>query len=123
MNNKGQTLVLFLFLIPVVFLIFMAIYQVGTVALEKRKLENSIETIVEYGIDHWSEEEVEEKMISMLENNFSKITRENIEIELATGRVKMTVTKDYHVLFLKKQRISVSYVGTNIDGKVQVVKE
>lgn len=123
MNNKGQTLVLFLFLIPVVFLLFMGIYQVGTVALEKKKLEDSVETIVKYGIDHWSEEEVEAKMKSMLVNDFSKITQENIEIELETGRVKMTVTKEYNILFLKKQKIKVSYVGTNIEGKVQVVKE
>lgn len=123
MNNKGQTLVLFLFLIPVVFLLFMGIYQVGTAALEKKKLEDSVETIVKYGIDHWSEEEVEAKMKSMLVNDFSKITQENIEIELETGRVKMTVSKEYNILFLKKQKIKVSYVGTNIEGKVQVVKE
>ena len=37
MNNRGQTLVLFLFLFPVLFLLFMAVYQIGTIELEKRK--------------------------------------------------------------------------------------
>lgn len=123
MNNKGQTLVLFLFLLPIVFLIFMALYQVGTIDLEKRQIESAVKEAVEYGIDHWSEEEVENKMIRMVEDNFSKITQDNIEIDLDTGSIRMTVTKNYNVLFLKKQTIRVSYVGTNIDGKVQVVKE
>lgn len=122
MNNKGQTLILFLFLLPVIFLVFMAIYQVGTVELEKRRIDETTKEIVQYGIEHWSEEEIEEKMIEMVEKRNSKITRKDIEIKIETGSVKMTIAKEYSILFLGKQKIKVSYVGTNIDGKVQVVK-
>lgn len=123
MNNRGQTLVLFLFLLPIVFIVFMTIYQIGTVELEKRKIDENVSEIVLYGIHHWSDEELEAKMIEMFEKNFSKVNHENIQIEIGTGRVKMTVTKEYTILFLKKQKITVSYVGTNIDGKIQVIKE
>lgn len=123
MNNKGQTLVLFLFIIPIIFLIFMVIYQVGTAELDKKKLNDRVNTIVEYGINHWSEEDTKEKMIEMLKKDFPKVALDNIEIKLETGKVTMTVTQDYEILFIKKQRIRVSYIGTNIDGKVQIVKE
>lgn len=122
MNNKGQTLVLFLFLIPVLFLLFMTVYQIGTIELEKRKMEEAAQTTVQYGLDHWDEEEIESKMIEMFQSSFS-IPPENIKIVIEPGNVRMTITKEYDVLFLKKQTIKVSYIGTNIDGKVQVVKE
>ncbi len=123
MNNKGQTLVLFLFIIPIIFLIFMVIYQVGTAELDKKKLNDRVNTMVEYGINHWSEEDIKEKMIEMFKKDFPKVALDNIEIKLETGKVTMTVTQDYEILFIKKQRIRVSYIGTNIDGKVQIVKE
>lgn len=123
MNNRGQTLVLFLFLLPVLFLIFMAVYQMGTIELEKRKIEEMVEETVRYGIDHWSEEETEEKMFEMVDKSIAKVTRNNVEIKIETGSVRMTVTKEYPILFLKQQKIKITYVGTNIDGKVQVIKE
>ena len=46
-----------------------------------------------------------------------------MKIVIEPGNVRMMVTKEYNILFFKKQTINVSYVGTNIDGKVQVVKE
>ncbi len=122
MNNRGQTLVLFLFLFPVLFLLFMAVYQIGTIELEKRKMEEVVETTVQYGIDHWGEEEIESKMIAMFQSSFS-VPPENMKIVIEPGNVRMMVTKEYNILFFKRQTINVSYVGTNIDGKVQVVKE
>jgi len=122
MNNRGQTLVLFLFLFPVLFLLFMAVYQIGTIELEKRKMEEVVGTTVQYGIDHWGEEEIESKMIEMFQSSFS-VPPENMKIVIEPGNVRMMVTKEYNILFFKKQTINVSYVGTNIDGKVQVVKE
>ena len=122
MNNRGQTLVLFLFLFPVLFLLFIAVYQIGTIELEKRKMEEVVGTTVQYGIDHWGEEEIESKMIEMFQSSFS-VPPENMKIVIEPGNVRMMVTKEYNILFFKKQTINVSYVGTNIDGKVQVVKE
>ena len=79
-------------------------------------------TTVQYGIDHWGEEEIESKMIEMFQSSFS-VPPENMKIVIEPGNVRMMVTKEYNILFFKKQTINVSYVGTNIDGKVQVVKE
>ena len=90
--------------------------------LEKRKMEEVVGTTVQYGIDHWGEEEIESKMIEMFQSSFS-VPPENMKIVIEPGNVRMMVTKEYNILFFKKQTINVSYVGTNIDGKVQVVKE
>ena len=42
MNNKGQTLVLFVILIPVLLLVFVCFYQIGSIGLDKRKIEDPV---------------------------------------------------------------------------------
>ncbi len=123
MNNKGQTLVLFLFIMPLVFLILMAVYQFGNAELEKKKIENSLKEVVQYGMDYQEEEDIEEKMIAMFQKSFPNIKNEWIEVDVDSEKVRMTVKKEYAILFLARPMIRVSCVGENIDGKVQIIKE
>ena len=48
MNNKGQTLVVFVLLLPIVILIFIGIIDICNLQYEKRKLENTLDTAVGY---------------------------------------------------------------------------
>lgn len=48
MNNKGQTLVLFVVLLPIILLIFVAVIDLGNIYIEKRKINNVIDTALQY---------------------------------------------------------------------------
>ena len=48
MNNKGQTLVVFVLLMPIIIIIFIGIIDICNLQYEKRKLENTLDTAVEY---------------------------------------------------------------------------
>lgn len=48
MNNKGQTLVLFVILIPFLFIIISFIVDIGLLSLEKTKLTNEIKDSIKY---------------------------------------------------------------------------
>ncbi len=48
MNNKGQTLALFVILIPIILLLFMFIIDIGNLYVEKRKIENILDVAIEY---------------------------------------------------------------------------
>ena len=63
MNNKGQTLVLFLFIIPVILLIFMAFYQFGVMQLEKRQMLDALTSTIEYGLDYQENPKIEEERL------------------------------------------------------------
>ncbi len=123
MNNKGQTLVLFLFIIPVILAIFLIFYQLGIEQLEKRKMIDTITTAIEYGLEHQQEESVEEDMIAMFQRSFPRIPREDIWVQVTDESVRMQVSKDYQIIFLKKDTLELFYRGEKIDGKVQIVKE
>ena len=47
MNNKGQALVEFIVILPVLLLIIMAICDFGNIILKKYSLENDLDTVVE----------------------------------------------------------------------------
>lgn len=123
MNKKGQTLILFLFLLPILSFFFFAMYQIGTVQLERKKIEDAVETTVKYGIEHWSEETLEEDMLTMFQETFPTISDEDIVIERDIGQVTMTVKQEYDIAFVKTYTITISYTGIDRDGNIQIVKE
>ena len=47
MNNKGQVLVLFVILMPIILLILLITIQIGNLYLEKEKTTNTIKEIIE----------------------------------------------------------------------------
>ena len=47
-NNKGQALVEFIIIMPILILLFVSIFDMGLVMLNKYKLENELDTIISY---------------------------------------------------------------------------
>ena len=61
MNNKGQSLVLFVLIIPIILGVTALVIDVGETVLTKNSINNKIEMIIECGlIDKLTIEEVEE---------------------------------------------------------------
>ena len=50
LNNKGQTLVAFIILIPVLIMIFTLVVDLGLLSIEKRKIDNEIKSTITYGL-------------------------------------------------------------------------
>lgn len=61
MNNKGQSLVLFILVIPILLGIIVLVIDVGSAINEKNKINNTIEMIVGYGLEeNYNKDEIEE---------------------------------------------------------------
>jgi len=59
MNNKGQSLVLFILIIPILLGIVVLVIDAGNAVVEKNKINNVIEMVLEDGLeDGYSEEEI-----------------------------------------------------------------
>jgi len=59
MNNKGQALVEFIIILPIIILIFFMIIDYGIISYNKQKLENIITDVLKMKSNNESEEEIE----------------------------------------------------------------
>ena len=122
MNNKGQTLVLFVILIPVLLLVFVCFYQIGSIGLDKRKIEDSIETALEYGVDHIDSELLYVSMREIITESNNGVRDNNIDIDVFGDEITIVVKKKYKVAFIVDEEKVYSYTGKKVNDKVEIVE-
>lgn len=81
MNNKGQSLVLFVILIPIILIILFMVYDIGNIVLLKEKLDNINYLTIDYGLDNIDDNTIKNKLNDMIIKNKSDIDKININIE------------------------------------------
>lgn len=92
MNNKGQVLVIFVILIPIIILLFTLVIDIGNMYIEKRNINNNLKYAIEYS--NKNNTDIEE----ILNKNL-----DNIEIYYDDEEIK--VSKKYNGIFIKKDII------------------
>ena len=98
MNNKGQTLVLFVLMLPIIIFIMLLVIDVSNMVITKQELNNINKMVLNYGLDIIEEENIENKLEDMINKNIStnehtiKIDDGTIEIDLKT-EIKGIITK------------------------------
>lgn len=122
MNNKGQTLVLFVIMIPVLLLLFVTFYQIGNIGLDKKKIEDSIETALEYGVDHIDSELLYVSMREIIIESNNGIRDNDIEINVLGDEITVIVKKKYKVAFIVEEEKVYSYTGKKVNDKVEIVE-
>ena len=66
MNNRGQSLIAFVLIIPIIiFLIFM-VYDIGRMVLLKEELDNINYLTIDYGLEQIESDNLELKLHDML---------------------------------------------------------
>ena len=90
MDRKGQVLVGFLLLLPLLLILFVFVIDIGFMKVEERKLENTVKEAITYGLKQESpEEEVQQQVETMIRKNIDNIefldtvvTNGNIQVHL-----------------------------------------
>lgn len=80
MNNKGQSLVLFILLIPVMLLILVSVYEVGKLVLIKNELDDIGKLAVNYGVLKIDDENVINDVRELVLKNKSDIDKVEVSI-------------------------------------------
>lgn len=101
MNNKGQTLVLFVVLIPVLFVGVLLLANFGKIANEKSKVKSNVVYSIRYGLNLIGKAE-EDGILSdsEIENRVRYILNKNLDskyeksVRLSNGEIYITV--DYN---------------------------
>ena len=91
LNNKGQSLVMFIIIIPIFCLILTLVYDVGSAIYEKNRLSNTSYMVIEYGLDNINSVN-ENDLIELIQKNTSNLSYISVLIE--DTKVEIKLSKD-----------------------------
>lgn len=122
LNNKGQSLVMFIIIIPIFLLIVTLVYDVGTAIYEKNRLLNTNYMVIDYGldnIDNVSERELTNLIQRNIDNlNYISVDIEDNEIDIILGKdIKGIVGKMFGFDLITANS---QYKGTIINGEKKI---
>lgn len=125
MNNRGQVLVVFLLILPIVFTLFALIIDNGVNNRLKVRIDNNVKAVIEYGLDHINDDHLQENMENLMKENidnidFLKITIDNETIEVIVEKNSKSIFAN--VLGKERYQIKTFYVGY-IENKTKVIKK
>ena len=107
MNNKGQTLVLFVLMLPIIIFIMLLVIDVSNMVITKQELNNINKMVLNYGLDIIEEENIENKLEDMINKNIS--TNEHT-IKIDDGKIEIDLKKEIKGIITKKKIYEVKSV-------------
>lgn len=123
MTNKGQSLVIFVLLFPIIFLLITLVWELGNISLIENKLNSEIKHAINYYFAHENEEDNIEKTKELLEKNIDA----QQDVQVAEETIKIHINKQYNAIYkaiLKdKFNIDITYIGYKENEKIIIKKE
>lgn len=126
-DSRGQVLVAFILLIPVILMILALIVDVGFLYVEKRKTDNVIKDTINYGLDNIDLQEgtLQTKLTKLINSNLDDVQRLNIQID--TNSIEINITRNKQSIFSNvykdaSYKIVSDYVG-NITDMVKDIRK
>ena len=111
LNNKGQTLVMFIVIIPILISIMVLVIDLGSAFAKKQELNNVNKLVIEYGLDNLDQENLESDLTSYITMNAKDLS--NVKVTVENNTINVT-TKAYINGIISK--------ALNIDG-FEIVSE
>ena len=105
LNNKGQTLVMFIVIIPILISIMVLVIDLGSAFTKKQELNNVNKLVIEYGLDNLDQENLESDLTSYITMNAKDLS--NVKVTVENNTINVT-TKAYIDGIISK--------ALNIDG-------
>lgn len=118
MNNKGQSLVIFVILLPILLIMFTLIIDLGFLYIEKRNIKDNVFLSAEYYLDNIDDIDIQKKVEKLLNKNINDI---NIDIIEETNYIKISVSKTRKSLYsiiLNSTDINVTYKIDKVNKKI-----
>ena len=126
MNNRGQSLVSFIFVVPIILLILFMVYDIGSMVLLREKLDNIGYLAINYGLDNIDKENLNDKITDMIEKNKSDI--EDVSVSINDGEISVSLQDklENRLSLINKfdsLDIKVSYIGYLEEDKKIIRKD
>ena len=82
MNNRGQTLVMFILMLPLLLIILCLVVDIGMLSLEKKRLENTLKDAIYYELNNQETDSniIKNRLTNTLSKNINNIKIKKVEI-------------------------------------------
>lgn len=114
-NNKGQSLVMFVLIIPIFLLILTLVYDVGNAIYEKDRLSNTNYLTIEYGLNN-IDTVTENDLKNLIEQNTSNL--KYIYITIEENQIEIKMEKDAKSIIGKMFNFNLVKIISHYKGKI-----
>lgn len=114
-NNKGQSLVMFVLIIPIFLLILTLVYDVGNAIYEKDRLSNTNYLTIEYGLNN-IDTVTENDLKNLIEQNTSNL--KYIYITIEENQIEIKIEKDAKSIIGKMFNFNLVKIISHYKGKI-----
>ena len=116
LNNKGQVLVFFVIILPIILLLLIAIIEISNIYLEKNKTKNTIYEIIETNLKN-NNENTKETINKLIEQNIKNIQDKTIFI--SEDEIRINITQETKIIG-RKINIKYKYKGIKKNEKITI---
>lgn len=119
MKNKGQALVLFVLLLPIIILIFSFVVNIGYVSVTKKKIDNNIEEIIKNSFENdLNENEIANLITKNIDNVYIR------EIKKTNDSIKIEIKVTINTIFLdvKQSTYEKDYIAKKQENQIKIRK-
>ena len=118
MNNKGQTLVIFVIILPILLILLTLVADLGLLHIEKRKIENNVLSASEYYLENIDDLDIRNKVENLLNKNVKDLN--DISIEEKDNYIKIKVIKKNNSLYniISNKEIVVIYKIDKVNKRI-----
>lgn len=95
LNNKGQSLVLFIVILPIILFMFVLVYDIGNAIYEKNRLSNVNYMVTSYALDN--ENISESDIVNLINKNVNGFS--NIKVIINNDKVNISLSKNIKGVF------------------------
>lgn len=106
LNNKGQSLFLFIIFIPIFIMLCAFVVDIGIAKVTSNKLDDLSKMVLNYGLKHINDNPYDE-IINLINKNDSNIEKYDLKIDEVNRKIDIVLTKNTNGYFS-------SIVGKNI---------
>lgn len=114
-NNKGQSLVMFVLIIPIFLLILTLVYDVGNAIYEKDRLSNTNYLTIEYGLNN-IDTVTENDLKNLIEQNTSNL--KYIYVTIEENQIEIKMEKDSKSITGKMFNFNLVKIISHYKGKI-----
>lgn len=123
LNNKGQSLVLFVIVLPILIFLLILVIDVGKIIVLKQELNNISEFVLDYGLDNFDNENIEDDLVNLIIINKSDI--DNVDVYIEDSKIYVELSKKSDGIFSSFVDFSIFnvnsfYVGSIVDGEKRI---
>lgn len=115
LNNKGQTLVMFVILLPIFLLIITLVYDFGNALYEKERLDNTNYMVIEYGLDN-IDNVSENDLIDLVMKNSSNL--DNVYVLIKDNEIIVKLSKNVKGVVGKLFGFELIEINSNYEGTI-----